>query len=313
MTLTMHVLPVGRSLLTRAENDEPALRALRRVLSPGAFDPALNPHRKVSAELVRLTDPRTGLLDLGRILTRRQERDAVRSDGWRLCAEWTSVTVASRDRSDDGRCHVLIASDTDDGLRSAVLVAGQYAPDDRMIHYIDDPITAADLEFEPGAVYVFRIPLLDFVAGTMGELTWFSLGAVGHAIQRTAREARAGRWDVLLHLTGGYKAMVPYLLVMAEGIETALRIEVIEGRAPTLRAVSVHEQSPDAPLGELKLVELPVRWVQGRALRDLQAIKKHVGGSATVRDDKWIDWRGQWITDGGAMLTPSGMIITRVL
>lgn len=312
MTLTMHVLPVGRSILTRAEGDAPELQSLRRVLSPTIFDPALNPDRKVRAELASLTDRQTRLLDLRQILTTPRQWDEVRSSDWQLCAEWTSLTVASHARSDDGCCHVLIASDTDDGLRSAVLVAGQYALGER-IHYVDDPVDAANLEMEPGAVYVFRIPRLDFSVNAMTDLTWFALGTVGHTIQQTARRARAGQWEVLLHLTGGYKAMIPYLLVMAEGIKTACHIEVIEGRVPTVRAVSVHEQPPGTELGEQILIELPVRWVQDRALRDLIAIKEHVGGNAAVRTDKWIDWRGQWIESGGAKLTPSGMIITRVL
>jgi len=313
VTLTMHVLPVGLSLLTKAQA-ESSLRELRSVLRPATFDDPANPDRKVSVELVRLTDPTTRRLDLDSVLVTPAQWQAVRSQEPRLCAEWTSVAV-ERSRSGGQAGYVLIASDTDDGLRSAVLVAGQYAPD-RQIHYVHEPIGATpSLTIEAGEVYVFRIPGLDFATKAMTETTWFSLGSVGHVIQRTASRASAGRWDVLLHLTGGYKAMLPYLLVMAEGIETVFKEEgnATKERAPTLRAVSVHEHDPDAPLGDLIQVPLPIRWVEGRTLRVLRDLKEHTINNARVFGDEWGEWRGQWIEAGGAKLSSAGMIITRVL
>jgi len=303
--LTMHVLPVGRSILTRAEAGAPELQPLFRVLPPGT---------DVRAELVAHTDPHDYRLDLDRILTTPQQRAAVRGGEWHLCAEWQSVAVAGRDRSDDGRAYVLIASDTDDGLRSAAFVAGQYVQDGRF-YYIHEPLDATHLRIEPGAAYIIRIPGLDLAARRADDTTWFSLGTVGHAIQQTAGQATAGRWEVLLHLTGGYKAMVPYLLIMAEGINSVFHVDkdVSGGRVPSIRAVSVHEQWPGLGLGDQILLDLPVRWVQDTALDDLRQIKKHVGRNAFLRADEWISWRGQWIEAGGGKLTSAGMIITRVL
>lgn len=309
----MHVLPVGLSLLTRAEA-EPSLRELRSVLRPAAFDADTNPDRKVSVELARLTDPTTRLLDLDSVLATPAQWQAAQHPEPRLCAEWTSVAVA-RSKASGQSAYVLIASDTDDGLRSAVLVAGQYAPG-RQIHYVHEPVQAAlSLAVEPGEVYVFRIPGLDFAANAMTDATWFSLGSVGHVIQQTARRASIDRWDVQLHLTGGYKAMLPYLLVMAEGIQTVFKQagNVTKGREPTLRAVSVHEHDPDVPLGDLIQVPLPIRWVEGPSLRALRCLKEHTTTNARVFGDEWGEWRGQWIEAGGAKLSSAGMIITRVL
>lgn len=313
MTVTMHVLPVGLSLLTRAKTEQ-FLRGLRTVLRPAMFDGDANRSRKVQAELARLAHPATGELDLNAVLPSAEHWRAVRSDNPRLCAEWTSVAVEQSRTSGPG-AFVLIASDTDDGLRSAVFVAGQYAPD-RRIHYVDDPVGAAlTMALEPGGVYVFRIPGLDLENHAMTDATWFALGSVGHAIQRTARRAIAGRWDVVLHLTGGYKAMLPYLLVMAEGIETVFKAagSTLGERTPTLRAVSVHEHDPDAPLSKLVQVPVPIRWVESYPLQALRDLKDGTLTDARVTGDEWREWQGQWIEAGGGKLSPAGMILTRVL
>jgi hypothetical protein len=316
VTLTMHVLPVGLSLLVKAEQEPSPLKKLRAALKPTSITDTADPDRLVSAELARHTDPATRQLDLDAVLTPEQQ-ECVRQGGPKLCAEWTSVAVEkSRPGSSGGRgAWVLIASDTDDGLRSAVLVAAQYAPQ-RRIHYLHEPIPVAPgLVIEPGEVYVFRIPGLDFENNAMTDTTWFSLGAVGHVIQQTASRASAGRWDVLLHLTGGYKAMLPYLLVMAEGIQTVFMQagSVTPGLEPALRAVSVHEHHPDAPLNSLKQVPLPIRWVEGQPLCALRQLKEHTTNNARVFGDQWREWQGQWVEAGGAKLSRTGMIITRVL
>lgn len=314
----MHVLPVGRSLLGRVDTD-PGLVALRSVLRPGSFDVAGNPRQKVAVELARLAGagtPGTGLLDLHDVFPDEAQRAAVRCDNPKLCAEWTSVAVARLRAAEVDSAAVLIASDTDDGLRSAIMVAGQYT---ERVTYVPEPLDARDMRIEPGEVYVFRIPRMNLGTDKPDEQpddrTWLSLGTVGHVIARTARQATVTPWSVLLHLTGGYKAMMPYLLVMAEGIQSVFQDahNTPDGRAPTLRAVSVHEHEQQTPVARLRQVELPIRWVEGHPLKDLHDIADHTANNLSIFNGRWPAYRGQWITEGGGRLSEAGMILTRVL
>lgn len=307
------MLPVGRSLLDRVET-EPTLMALKSVLRPGRFGVAANPHQKVSVELARLADPRTGRLDLYEILPDEAQWRVLRGDNPKLCAEWTSVAREHLRGADADAAYVLIASDTDDGLRSAIMVAGQYA--DSVI-YVAEPIEARDLRIEPRETYVFRIPRLDLGTDKPNDRTWLSLGSVGHVIARTAGQATVAPWSVLLHLTGGYKAMMPYLMAMAEGIRSVFKQSrnITDSRAPTLRALSVQEDERATPVPRLRQVELPIRWIEGIPLNDLRDIAEHTAGGSSILDfhDKWAAYYGQWITEGGDRLSEAGMILTRVL
>jgi hypothetical protein len=313
VTTTMHVLPVGRSLLGRVEA-EPALAALGSVLRPGMFDPAGNPAQKVAVELARLADPRTGVLNLRDDLLEDAARAVLHSGDPKLCAEWTSVAVERLRAAETGAAYVLIASDTDDGLRSAIMVAGQYA---ERITYVPEPTEARNMRIEPGEVYLFRIPDLDLGTGRPNDQTWLSLGSMGHVIARTARQATVTPWSVVLHLTGGYKAMMPYLLIMAEGVQSVFKKHgnIPGGRVPALRAVSVHEHEHKTPVAKLRQVELPIRWVEGIPLKDLRDIADHTANAPGIRvfGDKWAAYYGQWITEGGGRLSEAGMILTSVL
>jgi hypothetical protein len=312
VTTIMHVLPVGRSLISRA-NSQPELVSLTSVLLPGRFGVTTNPSQKVSVELARLADSRTGLLDLHDVLVEDAQWEAVRADDAKLCAEWTSVAVERLRASESGAAYVLIASDTDDGLRSAIMVAGQYGP---QVTYVPEPLEARTMRIEPGQIYVFRIPGLDFGTSRSNDETWLSLGSVGHVIARTARQATVTPWSVLLHLTGGYRAMLPYLLIMAEGIKSVFNdsTQIPPGQpAPMLRAVSVHEHEPQTPVVQLKQVELPIRWVEGSQLTDLGEIAGYTENGLRIFDGKWPAYRRQWITGGGGKLSKAGMILTRVL
>jgi len=304
----MHVLPVGRSILTRIE-EKPTLRTLGTVLKPESFDRTTNPYLSVAAQLRELATNQRILLD--RFLTAPQLA-TLRGAEMDVCAEWNSVARAALRGTDDGRGVVLIASDTNEGLRSAMLVAARCADD---VRYVDEPMDARDTLVGPGEVWVFRIPGLDFTKSPIPDETWYSVGSVGHVVQRTACTATAGRWTVTLHLTGGYKAVLPYLLVMAEGIKSVFRDpdSVAAGREPTVEAVSIHEHRPDVSLADQFLVELPVRWLRGTALTSLRKLADYAGSNANLPANTWAEWRGQWVHDGGARLSEAGMILTRVL
>jgi hypothetical protein len=309
-TLVMHVLPVGQSLLDNIGKSGD-LAALSPVLS--------DPRYSVHDQLRQATDGTTHALDLGRVLTTEKAREAARTGDYRVSAEWTSVAVHRAGRRVDvtAEAFVLIASDTDEGLRAATLVAAQYA-DEHTLRYIAEPTAAGHLRIEPGEVRIVRIPDLDLGKKQPTDRTWFSLGTVGHVIQTTARMPPAGsRWEVVLHLTGGYKAMIPYLLVMAEGIKSVFHDpQRVTSAVPTISAVTVHEASVDRAAGAAVLVELPVRWLDVGPLGDVLGLKDRVGGGVTVDSDRWDDFTGQLIErdrTGQRQLTSAGKIMVRVV
>jgi hypothetical protein len=88
-------------------------------------------------------------LHLDRLLD-RPVREALAVASADLCAEWASVRTVTDRRStpDTDAAYVLIATDTDDGLRAATLVAARYAPG-VPIRYVDDPHTGPAV-IEPG-------------------------------------------------------------------------------------------------------------------------------------------------------------------
>jgi hypothetical protein len=307
--LRMNVLPVGRSLLTSVE-DKAELAGLRGVLELQGPDDPGNPSRSVHVELERLTDPTTRVLDLHRVLSSEDEWAVVLGATTDACAEWTATEVPDPPgwAGPNGHSYVLIASDTNDGLRSAVLTAARYTAN-RTMRYVAEPTAAPDREIEPGEVVLYRIPGLNLARGDLPDQVWFSLGAVGHTIQRTATDATAGRWDVVLHLTGGYKAMLPYLLVMAEGIKSVFEDhDEVSDPLPTIRGVTVHQDNVDTQ------VELPIRWISRDWRQELLALKQCVGNGSAVPSDRWNGWKGQWLeaAENPRRLSRSGMILVRV-
>lgn len=309
MTNALHVVPVGRSLLAKAD-DRSDLQPLRSALDPASFDDTLNPGRRVASELHRLAPD--GVLRLDQVLSAEQ-RNTVRDADAMACAEWTSVTRVAYTATATGTSHLLIATDTDPGLRSAVLVAARWAKDTDQIRYVHDPEEARGQLVKPGEVWVVRVPHLDFER-PIPDTTWYAVGSIGHIIQRTGCAAIDDRWEVTLHLTGGYKGMLPYLLAMGEGVQSFFRDcdEVTPGRVPTLEAVSIHEHKGDTPIAKQTLIELPIRWFTD--LDSLRDLKEHTATSPGVSSPQWDDWCGQWITGSGrgARLSPTGMILTRV-
>lgn len=308
MTLTMHVLPVGTSLLAKTDD----LGDLDNVLPPGTFDPLSSVRQK----LFQATNGDTLALDVDSLIP-KTARTALSGANHRLCAEWTSV-AAHRAHS-PGASHddafVLIATDTDDGLRAAALVATHYAPEAR-IHYVDDPLTDAPEFIEPGGLYVYRIPELDLAAKNPPNQTWSALGSVGHAIAATASQATRNCWNVVLHLSGGYKALIPYLLVMAEGINSVFCCpeRVAADREPSLRAIALHESGIGDTDRDPILVDLPIRALQGDLFTKAVELKPYLE-SNPINGINWDDLLGWVIERNGdrRRLSRTGIILVGVL
>lgn len=79
-----------------------------------------------------------------------------------MAAEWTSITAITaqpRYASAQGHAYVFLATDTNDGLRAATLVAARYQR--TSTRYLHEPLATRWPPVEPGDVYVCRIPALN--------------------------------------------------------------------------------------------------------------------------------------------------------
>lgn len=304
----MHVLPVGLSLLNVLKNRLPAAS---NALDPQRLAQDAQGYR-LAAVLARATTYPDHELRLDGLLAEPAREALVHPAREHLCAEWASVRlVAQGQPAPPGVvAYVLIATDTDDGLRAATLVAARYA-NGKLLRYLDDPGTGP-LAIEPDTVSIYRIPGLDLAAGVPGRTAWETLGRLGHAIARTAADAIADRWDVVLHLSGGYKALMPYLLVLAEGINSVISYRAADmppQRRPTLRAVATHESNDRA------LVDLPVRCLSEDLYIAARNLKAALGPSNSVTGTAWDVLVGLALESKGQRrnLTPLGTILVNVL
>jgi hypothetical protein len=295
----LHVVTVGRSILDRLDSNLPRLRSV--------LDPALLTPRSVGDTLCELT--RAGEIDPTALLPDDAAAD-IRDASWRLTAEWTSLKAyRAAPAAIPDAAVIYVASDTEDGLRAATLVA---LHDTRagngynsVLRYQQVPDPEPLIVDHTGRVVVVRVPGLDFSSSRKeGDRTWRALGDLGRTVARTAQ---ANGWSVVLHLSGGFKAAIPYLLVMAEGIRTRLRMSdsAQTPRGLTVSAVCVHESSigSDQPY----LVALPVRYLSEPVHKMLTA--PDALGTA--------DLRGQFTLDATptepARFSWAGTILTRVL
>lgn len=285
-----HLVPVGLSLLEGREFPESAIKvrdAMPWAASAGKLDWDLLSTAGVS----RLTaaDPS-------------------------MAAEWTSVAAiqSKSAAATAGDAFVLIATDTDDGLRAAAMIAAFH--DQSGVHYLHEPLKAGRPAVEPGDVYICRIPELDLGERQPKDVTWRSLGAVGRMAADAATQHDVGQWQVIVHLSGGYKAMIPYLMMMAEGVNSLLRdTPPGEPRRRPVRAVAVHESSlaPEAAATPI-LIDVPVRAIGADLLLHTRELAKVAQPDRDVISDDVSDLLTGLFVDAGR-LTKAGLIMVSML
>ncbi|WP_239405801.1 hypothetical protein [Frankia sp. Cj3] len=164
----------------------------------------------------------------------------------RLSAEIASLHSYRAAISDDRV--VLLASDTAEGMLAALLNAARFRRPVR-VHArpvldgtADGVLLRAEAAGEP--VHILRIPrLLPDKTETFTE----AMENVAKALVWSALLHRPPRAELALHLSGGYKATLPYLVAFAE---------YLNGERPPVRAFCLHEggaENPDPDLVEIYL------------------------------------------------------------
>lgn len=308
--LILHLVPVGLSLLNHLEQP-----VLARDELPGSAITVRDALRWAAG------GP-TWELDWARLELAGLPRSQAASDP-ADAAEWTSIAAITAERrhaAAAGHAYLFLATDTDDGLRAAALVAARYHRG--TTRYLHEPLTAGRLLLEPGDVVICRIPDLNLGETKPTSTTWRSLGAIGRLVADTALQTARGEWEVVLHLSGGYKAMIPYLIEMAEGIHTRLRdVSRDAVHRPGIRAVVIHESSLKSGRDQRPpiVIDVPVRAIEG----DLLAVARRLAEMARPHRDLvetsaadallglLIDRDPE--TDRKRRLTPAGLMMVTML
>lgn len=147
---------------------------------------------------------------------------------------------------------VLVSSDTLRGLAAGLwnavaLVDGDLA----RVRYLADP--AAPIDATHGRALLVRVPGLH-----VGDRRGFcdamrGLGALGHSLRYSVTHpGEAFR----CHLSGGYKAAIPYLIGLAEGLRSLAGTGQVE-------AIVLHEDTDSGP------IPLPLRWMSPKLVRNV--------------------------------------------
>jgi hypothetical protein len=129
-----------------------------------------------------------------------------------------------------------------------------------------------------------------------------------------AKQTDCGQWQVIVHLSGGYKAMIPYLMMMAESVHSVLRdVRPGELRPPPVRVVAVHESSfkPGTTGGPI-IIDIPVRAIEGKLLRAVEELAKVARPDSDIIGDDVSDYLLGLFVDADR-LTEAGLIMVNVL
>lgn len=225
--MTLHLVSVGSTLLdaleapSRIRDLDPDLADAIREESPTRIlsDIAGTDSTAAAAELAACLSAGT---DQHRHLTRLVHE--IRP------GRWPSVSSAELDtltRAPGGRRHlaeddvaVLLATDTVDGLTAALWNALALTGGDLdRVEYLDGP--AAPPTAPRGRALIVRVPGLDSRTESDFTRAMEGLGTLGRTL--VTKVAASGDENFLFHLSGGYKAAVPYLIGLAEGLRSLPR------------------------------------------------------------------------------------------
>jgi hypothetical protein len=182
---------------------------------------------------------------------------------------------------------VLVATDTRDGLLCAVLNAQVLA--DGRARYTPNPQLLP--RCPAGTVTLVRIPGMDLAHVDAFTDAMRHLGLLGRRLHELHPTAQ-----FRFHLSGGYKAAMPFFMTIAEGMRT------LRDDPGSVTACCLHEQTT----GDNKLVPVPLRYFPA-ALRasldqDLAAVAAGVKPLHHVAEG----WAYERTTSGGYSFTSFG-------
>jgi hypothetical protein len=290
---SVHVLPCGTSILRNLRAGVPGCR-----MTPVQVDEM---QRWASDELIRDQPAsqwrQTFARDVGPHLRLLQAAQ----DPVRLSAETASLTRYAT-RVGDGLqpqdLVVLLASDTAEGMLAALLVAASL---NRGVEEHPAPARDAAAHGElltagqPGRapVHVVRIPKLlpDSTTNFTAAMT-----DLAGAMLWAGRRRRRPEQRLVVHLSGGYKATLPYLLVMCE---------YLKALQPPVEAFCLHEGDPGSPVLP-DLVEIFLRSVDLDA--DLALLNEAAQGN--IPNDPRLGGFAYREVRGRAVLTGVGHVLT---
>ncbi|GAA3820739.1 hypothetical protein [Streptomyces chiangmaiensis] len=168
----------------------------------------------------------------------------------------TLVSVTGQSHLSREDVIVLLATDTFDGLTAALwdALALTIGDLDRIV-YLSKPSDQPS-ETVHDRVFVVRVPGLDASTDEDFVRAMEGLGVLGRTLVR--KVAVSENEDFLFHLSGGYKAAIPYLIGLAEGLRSL-------DRKGTVEAFVLHKDSGGKP------IKLPLRRMVLSGLQHLLA------------------------------------------
>lgn len=264
--MTVHVVSVGSNIIDAmaAPSRIPGLDADQadairdespsRLLSDVAGSDSAPASDELAACLTAGTDQNRHL---------RSVVDAVGPGRWpsRISAELDTLSRTPGGRrllaGDD--VAVLLATDTVDGLTATLWNALALTGGDiERVDYLPDPGEQPPATVR-GHVLAVRVPGLEPRRQDDFHRAMDGLGTLGHTL--VTKVAQSADEDFHFHLSGGYKAAIPYLIGLAEGIRSLPRQGAVQ-------AFMLHRDTT----GEA--IRLPLRRMQLKMLReDLQPFR----------------------------------------
>jgi len=227
--------------------------------------------------------------------------DVVRPDLWptSVSAELDTFHRATGTRTLPPRdTAVLLTTDTVTGMTAALWNAiALTAATPSRVRYASHPqaLDPPDDDRPPlgGSAVIVRIPRLHARTETDLCAAMRNLGTVGRALLRPPGSAPAE--DFRFYLSGGFKAAIPYLIGLAEGLKSVREL------TGSVKAYILHEDTGGAPI-PLPLRRLNPDWVH----RELDGFDD--AGATRTRPDG--DFLAGYAYDGAAtgpwLLTPFG-------
>lgn len=171
--------------------------------------------------------------------------------------------------SEDPDTIVLLVSDTDDHKEklaafwnAGILVNGDFG----RVTLVEEAFPQGESHPTVGHVYVFKMADLDYEVTNFVE----SLGDFGGDFFFKFTKGVKDQRHYEFHLSGGFKAALPYFLALGEWMKS----EFSDSGKEFVRAWAIHEDSPGREPVQLPLRRLPLHNHTERALvRDLAADK----------------------------------------